>query len=95
MHDKCGNNVATIIGPWDWRYRVGFDQRLRCDLKNGVDNVEPKTLLYDQLNFFSSFVSVPQLINYFVEENGQNTVDFEDKAILYVPECLEKKYLQK
>lgn len=95
MHDKCGNNVATIIGPWDRRYRVGFDQRLRCDLKNGVDNVEPKTLLYDQLNFFSSFVSVPQLINYFVEENGQNTVDFEDKAILYVPECLEKKYLQK
>lgn len=93
-------NTSITIGPWDWRYRVGFDERLKQTLENSVNALESsvyRDLLLKQIELFSSFVSVSQLINHFIEEENASrdtAINLEGKVILFIPKFLEQEYLQ-
>lgn len=92
-------NTSTVIKPWDWHYKVGFDETLRQDIMNSIYSLEQtsyKKVLLNQLELFSNFISVSQLIDCLArkEVNQHTQLNLEGKSILFIPEFLGQKYLQ-
>lgn len=87
-------NDRVVIDSWDWHYRVGFDQALAGKVKsiaNGLEHKAEERILLQQLDIFSSMVSISALCDALEESperfhellGGINT-----SRLLFVPSSL-------
>lgn len=87
-------NDRVVIDSWDWHYRVGFDQALAKKVKsiaNGLEHKAEQYMLLQQLDIFSSMVSISALCDALEEspERCQELLDGVDASrLLYVPSPL-------
>lgn len=87
-------NSRAVIKSWDWHYRVGFDSTLSKEIESiakGLGTTAERHILIEQLEVFSSMVSISALFDALEETpdrfqellSGINT-----QRLLYVPPLL-------
>lgn len=87
-------NRRVVITSWDWHYRVGFDRAMAQEIQsvaNGLGSTLERHILLQQLDVFSSMVSISALCDALEETPDrfqELLAGINIQRLLYVPQLL-------